>query len=120
MRTTFFGAAVAAIVSLGFGSSVEAATHLSEYVDANGFLDVQKLTCAQLANTYQGDADMLTTWYSGWYNGLAKKHYLDFVKGKEVEHQVILYCEAHQDLLIIDAIAEITKIDRKLLGITTP
>ena len=26
---------------------------LSAYVDANGFLDVQTLTCAQLANTYQ-------------------------------------------------------------------
>jgi len=40
--------------------------------DANGFINVQTLTCAQLAGTWQGDADMLTTWYSGWYNGLAR------------------------------------------------
>ena len=44
---------------------------LSAYADANGFIDVQKLTCAQLANTYQEDANALSSWYSGWYNGLA-------------------------------------------------
>jgi hypothetical protein len=44
---------------------------LSAYVDKNGFIDVQTLTCAQLANTYQEDANALTSWYSGWYNGLA-------------------------------------------------
>ena len=33
---------------------------LDAYVDANGFIDVQTLTCAQLANTYQEDADALS------------------------------------------------------------
>jgi hypothetical protein len=37
---------------------------LSAYADANGFIDVQTLTCAQLANTYQEDANALTSWYS--------------------------------------------------------
>ena len=90
---------------------------LSAYVDANGFLDVQTLTCAQLANTYQQDADALTSWYSGWYNGLAKKHFLDFAKGKEAEHQVIVYCKEHQNALIIDAMATVFNIDRAILGI---
>lgn len=56
------------------GPGAKAQVNLSTYADANGFLDVQVLTCAQLANTWQQDADMLATWYSGWYNGLAKKH----------------------------------------------
>jgi hypothetical protein len=30
---------------------------LSSYADANGFIDVQTLTCGQLANTYQEDAN---------------------------------------------------------------
>ncbi len=85
---------------------------LSAYVDANGFIDVQALTCAQLANTYQEDANALTTWYSGWYNGLAHKHYADFKKGKIAEHQVIEYCKAHPDQKIIHAIAVIIKEDR--------
>jgi hypothetical protein len=90
---------------------------LASYVDANGFIDVQKLTCAQLANTFQEDADALTTWYSGWYNGLAKKHFLDLKKGKEMEHDVIVYCKANQDKKIIDAIAVVFKDERARLGI---
>ena len=90
---------------------------LSTYADANGFLNVQKLTCAQLAGTWQGDADRLTTWYSGWYNGLARKHYMDIVKGKEAEHEVIVYCKANPDQLMIEAIAVVFKDMRAKLGI---
>jgi HdeA/HdeB family len=85
---------------------------LSAYADANGFIDVQALTCAQLANTYQEDANALTTWYSGWYNGLAHKHYADFKKGRIVEHQVIEYCKGHPDEKIIHAIGVVFKEDR--------
>ena len=85
-----------------FSSIAQAQVDLSAYADANGFINVQALTCAQLANTWQEDADRLSAWYSGWYNGLAKKHYLDVRKGKEVEHEVILYCKAHQNIRIID------------------
>jgi hypothetical protein len=77
---------------------------LSAYVDANGFIDVQALTCAQLANTYQSDANVLMAWYSGWYNGLGHKHYMDYKKGRELEHLVIEYCKAHTDETIIHAI----------------
>jgi hypothetical protein len=85
---------------------------LSAYADANGFIDVQALTCGQLANTYQEDANALTSWYSGWYNGLAHKHYADFKKGRIVEHQVIEYCKAHPEQKIIHAISVILKEDR--------
>jgi hypothetical protein len=85
---------------------------LSAYADANGYINVQALTCGQLANTYQEDANALATWYSGWYNGLAHKHFADFKKGKIVEHQVIEYCKAHPDEKIIHAIAVIFKEDR--------
>src|SRR4051812_4483113 len=65
----------AALMCLGANAvNAQTATPLSSYADADGWIDVQKLTCEQLAGTYQQDADMLSTWYSGWYNGLAKKH----------------------------------------------
>ena len=32
---------------------------LKTYADSDGYIDVQKLTCAQLANTFQEDADYL-------------------------------------------------------------
>jgi len=99
------------------GSSVQAQVDLSAYADAEGFLDVQTLTCAQLANTWQGDADRLASWYSGWYNGLAKKHYMDIIKGKEAEHEVIVYCKANPELRIIQAMEVVFKSMRERLGI---
>ena len=110
----FFGIATATTIAC---SSAVAQTPLSAYADSNGFIDVQKLTCAQLAGTYQEDADALTAWYSGWYNGLAKKHHMDLRKGKVVEHEVIQYCKANPDKLIIDAIAVVFKDVRARLGI---
>jgi hypothetical protein len=101
-----------------FGSIAQAQVDLSAYADAEGFLNVQALTCAQLANTWQEDADRLTAWYSGWYNGLAKKHYMDIRKGKEAEHEVIVYCKAHPELKVIQAIDVVFKSMRERLGIT--
>jgi len=99
------------------GSTAKAQVDLSAYADAEGFLDVQALTCAQLANTWQGDADRLSAWYSGWYNGLAKKHYMDIRKGKEAEHEVIVYCKAHPEIKIIQAMEIVFKSMRERLGI---
>jgi hypothetical protein len=113
-KALFLGAAAAlAMISAASADPVD----LSAYVDANGFLDVQTLTCAQLANTYQEDANALMSWYSGWYNGLAHKHFLDFRKGREAEHLVIEYCKANQNEKIIHAIAVVFKDMRAEQGI---
>ena len=98
-------------------STAAAQTPLTAYTDANGFLDVQKLTCAQLAGTFQEDADMLTTWYSGWYNGLAKKHLFNPARAKTLEHEIIVHCKANPGIRIIDAIAIVFKDERARLGI---
>jgi hypothetical protein len=115
MSKALFLRAAAAVAMMGAASAEPVG--LDAYVDANGFIDVQTLTCGQLANTYQEDANALTTWYSGWYNGLAHKHYLDFKKGREAEHQVIEYCKAHHDEKIIHAIAVVFKDMRAEEGI---
>jgi hypothetical protein len=85
--------ATATAILAAASSHVQAQTDLTAYADANGYIDVQALTCAALAGTWQGDADRLTTWYSGWYNGLAKKHYFNIARSKELEHEVIVYCK---------------------------
>src|SRR3954470_995706 len=109
-------AACAAIVATSSGAA-KAQADLSTYADAEGFLDVQALTCAQLAGTWQDQADLLSAWYSGWYNGLAKKHYMDIRKGREAEHELILYCKANPQLRIIQAIDIVFKSMRERLGI---
>jgi hypothetical protein len=90
---------------------------LTTYADKDGYIDVQKLTCAQLAGTFQEDADFLTVWYSGWYNGLGKKHLIKVDRAKEVEHRVIVYCKEHGDKKVIQAIGTIFDEMRKEAGI---
>ena len=92
--------------------SAAAQTELSKYADAKGYIDVQKLTCAQLAGTYQEDADFLGVWYSGWYNGLAKKHAINVPRVKENIHNVIVYCKANKDVTVIKAIDAILKAEK--------
>jgi predicted deacetylase len=108
--------AIAAIALSSASSHVQAQTDLTTYADANGYIDVQALTCAALAGTWQGDADRLTTWYSGWYNGLAKKHYFNVARSKELEHEVILYCKANPQIRIIEAIEVMLKQERLMGG----
>lgn len=98
-------------------SNAKAQVDLSTYADADGYLNVQTLTCAQLAGTWQDQADLLTTWYSGWYNGLAKKHYLNIARSKEAEHEVIVYCKANPQVTIIKAIDVVFKRMRQERGI---
>ena len=110
----FTGAAVAQTPAQ---APAQAPVSLATYADAKGFIDVQALTCAQLANTFQEDADAMASWYSGWYNGLARKHYMDLKRGKEVEHEVIVYCKANQGKKVIEALAVVFKDERAKLGI---
>src|SRR3954466_5199585 len=98
-------------------STASAQVELSKYADVNGYVDVQKLTCAQLANTFQEDADFLTVWYSGWYNGLAKKHLLKVDRAKTLEHEVIVHCKANPGKKVIQAIDVVFKNYRADRGI---
>ena len=86
-----------------------AQVELNTYADSEGRLDVQKLTCAQLAGTFQEDADYLAAWYSGWYNGLAKKHMVNVTRAKALQHEVIVYCKANPDKKVIEAIDVVFK-----------
>jgi hypothetical protein len=107
-RKRFVGLSGAfALVSLV--SPAVAQVPLTSYQDANGFIDVQALTCAQLVNTYQEDADTLAAWYSGWYNGLAKKHFAHITRAKSGEHELILHCRLHPQSKIIEAIDVLLK-----------
>jgi hypothetical protein len=118
-RRTMRQILLAAVATFHLAAPVGAQTAvpLSTYADEKGYLDVQKLTCAQLADTYQEDADALTAWYSGWYNGLARKHFANLKRGKLVEHEIIVYCKANREKRIIEALAVVFKDERAKLGI---
>lgn len=108
---------IVAATVLGVASTgAQAQTDLTAYADPQGYIDVQALTCAALAGTWQEDADRLTTWYSGWYNGLGKKHFFNIARSKELEHEVILYCKANPQIRIIQAIDLMLKQERHMGG----
>ena len=106
------------VLSMLVAGVAQGQVELKAYQDANGNIDVQKLTCAQLAGTFQEDADFLTVWYSGWYNGLANYSKLKVDRAKEMEHRVIVYCKAHPDVKVIKAMDINIKQMRKEAGIT--
>ena len=100
---------ISSAILIATATSSFAAVGLDAYADKNGFINVHTLTCNQLANTFQEDADQLATWYSGWYNGLAKKHYYHLDRNKTEEHRVIVYCKEHPEKKVIDAVKVIFK-----------
>ena len=100
-----------------FATPAVAQVDLTAYANKDGYIDVQALTCAQLANTYEEDADYLTVWYSGWYNGLGKKHMMLVDRAKTIEHRVIVYCKANPDKKVIQAIDVVIKAYRAEKGI---
>jgi predicted deacetylase len=101
---------IAAAITIGATTTQALAqVPLSSYADSQGYVDVQKLTCAQLANTWQEDADLLAAWYSGWYNGLAKAQRANISRIKDDENLVNVYCKANPEKKIIQAIDVVFK-----------
>lgn len=115
MRKLMFAGAV---LMACMASDANAQVELKTYADAEGYINVQALTCAQLAGTFQEDADLLTTWYSGWYNGLAKRHFISLPRSKEAEHETIVFCKAHPEEKIIRAMGLVFDKMRAERGIT--
>jgi hypothetical protein len=77
---------------------------LSSYADANGNIDIQRLTCAHLAVASPADVDLLVTWYSGWYAGLAKKRGINVARVQYAIRNVSDYCKANRDQRLDEAL----------------
>ena len=85
-------------------SAAKAQVELKTYADDKGYINVRALTCGQLADTFQEDADFMGTWYSGWWNGHAKRHSFNIARTREGIHEVIVYCKTHPDQKVVDAV----------------
>ena len=85
-------------------SASQAQVELKTYADPKGYINVRALTCGQLAGTFQEDADFMGTWYSGWWNGHMKRHSINIARTREGIHEVIVYCKAHPDEKVVDAV----------------
>jgi hypothetical protein len=70
---------------------------LSQFADANGFIDVRRLTCAELTDTSTDEAQILLVWYSGWYHGLAKERGINLARVRYISNNIAAYCKAYPD-----------------------
>ena len=102
-------ALVACATFVASASASQAQVDLKTYADEKGYINVKALTCAQLANTFQEDANFLGTWYSGWFNGHMKRHAINVNRTKAGIHEVIEYCKANPDKTVVDAVETYVK-----------
>lgn len=95
---------IAAAALLTSATASSAQTELKAYESDNGYINAKTLTCDQLSNTFQEDANFLAAWYSGWYNGHAKKHSFNLAKTQAALHDVIVYCKSNPTVLVNTAV----------------
>jgi hypothetical protein len=99
--------AAAAVLASAVAASAQ--VELKTYADEKGYVNVRALTCAQLAGTFQEDADFLGVWYSGWYNGHMKRHSINVERVKKGIHEVIVFCKANPEVKVVDAVEALVK-----------
>jgi hypothetical protein len=70
---------------------------LSQYADPNGELDVRRLTCAHIDAAAPEEADVLLSWYSGWYAAAAKRRgaNISFARVRDAVRNVRDYCRVN-------------------------
>ena len=108
-RADWRAALLASATLAASASASQAQVDLSTYADDKGYINVRALTCAQLANTTQDDANFLGVWYSGWFNGHLKRHAINIERTKEGIHEVIEYCKANPDKKVVEAVEDYVK-----------
>jgi uncharacterized protein YbjT (DUF2867 family) len=72
---------------------------LSQYADPSGELDVRRLTCAHVDAASPEEADVLLSWYSGWYAAAAKRRgaNISFARVRDAVRSVRDYCRTNGD-----------------------
>ncbi len=104
-RVAFLAAATLAASA----SASQAQVALTTYADDKGYINVRALTCAQLVNTTQDDANFLGVWYSGWFNGHLKRHAINIQRTKDGISAVIADCKANPDKKVVQAVEDYVK-----------
>ena len=115
MRKNLILAATALVIA---SSNVQAQVPLSAYVDANGFINVQALMCAQLAGPIKKMPTCSAHGTAVGTTALQRSISSISTRAKQDEHEVIMTCKANPGIRIIDAIARVLKDERARLGIT--
>lgn len=89
--------------------AAQTAVDVTKYADAKGDINAQALTCGQLADASQEDAEFLGAWYVGWHSGQTKKTAINLAIAKAAIPDLIIYCKANKDRPVAFAIDAVLK-----------
>lgn len=89
--------------------AAQTAVDVAKYADAKGDINALTLTCGQLADASQEDAEFLGAWYVGWYSGQTKKTAINVASAKAAMPGLIVYCKANKDRTVATAIDAVLK-----------
>jgi hypothetical protein len=70
---------------------------LSRFADANGNIDVQQLTCSDFVGLSSDQAGLFLAWYSGWYDGAAKRRSINLARVQYRLKNVSDYCQVNRE-----------------------
>jgi hypothetical protein len=74
---------------------------LSKYGDANGNVDIRRLSCSHLDQASPSEIDLLLAWYSGRYTATAKARGINLPQVRYVVRSVADYCKANPDKSLV-------------------
>jgi len=70
---------------------------LSKFADANGTIDIARLTCGDLADTSDEEAGLLLAWYGYSSNGPTKRRIFNMARLRVAIHSVVTYCKSRRE-----------------------
>jgi len=76
---------------------------LARYADANGNIDVARLTCGHVAEATNEEAELLIAWYSGSPGKTAKNHLINMARLRYAARKLLEYCKANRDQNLMTA-----------------
>lgn len=74
---------------------------LAKFADANGNIDVSRLSCGHLADASNEEAGLFLAWYSGSYGTAAKRRTINLARLRYDIRNTIEYCKANRDKSLI-------------------
>jgi hypothetical protein len=81
------------------------AVPLSRYADANGNIEIDRLTCGHLDDASVDDTDLLLAWYSG----SPKRRAINIARLRYEIRNVIDYCKANRDKNLVKVLETMLK-----------
>jgi hypothetical protein len=74
---------------------------LAKFADANGNIDVARLTCGHLADASNEETALFLAWYSGAYAASAKARAINLARLRYAIRNTIDYCKANRDKSLV-------------------